>query len=390
MTARQTSSESSRAAPTRFSSEWRDMATDSGADDELVAALRSSAWRTVTQAITASTHLIRTAPPGAAQTKNLIHALSSLATHPKWEVRRSIALAGTEISSESFDAALRTLSRDANARVRDAAVSAIARRRDRRSASVLGQERDARVVSLLDDVETRYGVTARQATKRAAEEIANMFARELYHEVAKILTPLAMSVTRVRSATETVAPAVAAEMVRIEADVRHVQAVVEAMRSYAYVPRLVFTQERMADVVATAASIARAKCDQAIPIVANVPDSVVAEVASSRFAQALENLISNAAESYNGLDPKPVIVRGESREGYVVLTVTDQGPGMSAAQIIEARQLFATTKSRGTGFGLPLAIKIVETEHLGRLTIDSEPGRGTTVEVIIPLSQSGQ
>ena len=45
---------------------------------------------------------------------------------------------------------------------------------------------------------------------------------------------------------------------------------------------------------------------------------------------------------------------------------------------------FATSKPNGTGFGLPLAAKIVESEHGGRLSIDSVKGRGTIVRIIIP------
>jgi signal transduction histidine kinase len=50
----------------------------------------------------------------------------------------------------------------------------------------------------------------------------------------------------------------------------------------------------------------------------------------------------------------------------------------------DAITLFATSKPNGTGFGLPLAAKIVESEHGGRLTIDSVKGRGTIILIIIP------
>ena len=52
-----------------------------------------------------------------------------------------------------------------------------------------------------------------------------------------------------------------------------------------------------------------------------------------------------------------------------------------------ATVLFATTKVDGTGFGLPLAVKIVESEHSGRLTVESARDQGTTVSFALPRDQ---
>ena len=57
---------------------------------------------------------------------------------------------------------------------------------------------------------------------------------------------------------------------------------------------------------------------------------------------------------------------------------------MSAEAQHDALTLFATSKPNGTGFGLPLAVKIIESEHGGRLSIESIKGRGTIVRIIIP------
>ena len=63
---------------------------------------------------------------------------------------------------------------------------------------------------------------------------------------------------------------------------------------------------------------------------------------------------------------------------------------MSAESLADARVLFVTNKPNGTGFGLPLAIKIVESEHGGRLSLESVKDRGTIVRVIIPTSRRGE
>src|SRR5438045_8030365 len=55
----------------------------------------------------------------------------------------------------------------------------------------------------------------------------------------------------------------------------------------------------------------------------------------------------------------------------------DALPILSEQRTREARELFASTKAHGTGFGVPLAVKVIESEHRGRLRFDSNDGAGT-------------
>jgi C4-dicarboxylate-specific signal transduction histidine kinase len=117
----------------------------------------------------------------------------------------------------------------------------------------------------------------------------------------------------------------------------------------------------------------------------NVPSDLVVDVARARFVQALTNVWLNAIEAYRDLETlKPIQVRADPQEGLVTITVEDSGCGMSAEGQRDAVTLFATSKPNGTGVGLPLAVKIVESEHGGRLTIESVKDRGTVVRIIIP------
>jgi signal transduction histidine kinase len=66
------------------------------------------------------------------------------------------------------------------------------------------------------------------------------------------------------------------------------------------------------------------------------------------------------------------------------MTIRDSGCGMSEENLRDALTLFSTSKANGTGFGLPLAVKIVESEHGGRLSLESAKGRGTSVHIMLP------
>ena len=81
---------------------------------------------------------------------------------------------------------------------------------------------------------------------------------------------------------------------------------------------------------------------------------------------------------------KPIAVTAELHEGLLELNIEDSGCGMSAEAQRDALTLFSTSKPTGTGFGLPLAVKIIESEHGGRVRLESAKDRGTSVRITIP------
>ncbi|MBP1475193.1 PAS domain S-box protein [Frateuria sp. MAH-13] len=72
---------------------------------------------------------------------------------------------------------------------------------------------------------------------------------------------------------------------------------------------------------------------------------------------------------------------------YVCLWVADEGHGMDEATVMRATEPFFTTKGvgKGTGLGLSMAFGLAE-QSGGRLLLQSQPGRGTTVEIWLPVA----
>jgi signal transduction histidine kinase len=102
---------------------------------------------------------------------------------------------------------------------------------------------------------------------------------------------------------------------------------------------------------------------------------------------ALRNLIINAIEA--NPPNKNVIVSIVIRETKVMISVQDQGMGMTEQQITEAFKPFSSTKKDrgGMGMGIPIAQKIIHFDFGGELRYESEPGKGTKVIVELPINR---
>ena len=108
-----------------------------------------------------------------------------------------------------------------------------------------------------------------------------------------------------------------------------------------------------------------------------------------QILQVLDNLITNALRY--GESGTPVEVSASLEDEMVHLRVVDQGEGIAPEHIKRLTERFYrvdTSRSRslgGTGLGLSIVKHIVE-RHRGRLTIESEVGKGTTVHVLLPVA----
>ncbi len=117
------------------------------------------------------------------------------------------------------------------------------------------------------------------------------------------------------------------------------------------------------------------KCDEA---------QFMFEFDADLMRMTLGNLVRNSiqASPAGGL----VEQRAARREDEVMIFVTDQGEGIQPQHLENIFNPFFTTKPQGVGLGLAIVSKIVD-EHHGHINVFSEPGKGTTFEIILPATQ---
>ena len=119
------------------------------------------------------------------------------------------------------------------------------------------------------------------------------------------------------------------------------------------------------------------------------------DVDKGQFSQAIHNILTNAAQAMPGGGLVRITARNRVYDpkvdeqmkfvNYVELTITDQGEGIAAEHLSKIFDPYFTTRQKGGGLGLTIAYSIVK-NHKGVLTVESTPGKGTTVSVQVPAA----
>jgi two-component system, NtrC family, sensor kinase len=103
-----------------------------------------------------------------------------------------------------------------------------------------------------------------------------------------------------------------------------------------------------------------------------------------QIAQVVMNLLVNAAHAISG---KGVITLSTTQvNGFVEISVSDTGCGIQPENLRKIFEPFFTTKDpgKGTGLGLAISYDIVK-KHKGEILVQSEPGKGSTFTVLLPV-----
>ncbi|BBE34986.1 PAS domain-containing sensor histidine kinase [Sphingosinicella microcystinivorans] len=243
-----------------------------------------------------------------------------------------------------------------------------------------------------------YVITFDDITQQLADQRRAAWAdvaRRIAHEIKNPLTPIQLSAERLqrrygnkieeggdtfRSLTETI--------VRQVGDLRQM---VDEFSSFARMPKPVFRTESLLDIARQAIflqEVAHSDFDYEMEIAPDLPAFICDR---RQIAQALTNLLKNAAESVAARCKDGDVqgrIRLTARLGEpetLVVTVTDNGIGLPANQRDRLTEPYVTTRVKGTGLGLAIVKKIVE-EHDGVLDLRDAEGGGASAVMSFDLA----
>jgi len=109
------------------------------------------------------------------------------------------------------------------------------------------------------------------------------------------------------------------------------------------------------------------------------------ELDMDRMSQVFLNLYLNAIEAMSDGGILSINAAREQDNRILRITVADTGRGIDKKDLAHVFDPYFTTKQSGTGLGLSIVHRIIES-HNGEVTIESEPGKGTTVTILLPYS----
>ena len=221
-------------------------------------------------------------------------------------------------------------------------------------------------------------------------------ARRIAHEIRNPLTPIQLSAERLkrRFASQITTDRETFERCTdtITRQVADIGRMVEEFSGFARMPKPTFGKFGLVDMVESVA-FAQRMSTPAITVTVTAPPHPVEVLGDERMlAQALTNIVKNAAEAVErqieggGLSKGSVAIDVFTDGDEVQLTIRDNGPGFPLADRERLLEPYVTTRKNGVGLGLAIVTRIIE-DHGGRIWLgDNElAANGARVDIRMPM-----
>jgi signal transduction histidine kinase len=111
-------------------------------------------------------------------------------------------------------------------------------------------------------------------------------------------------------------------------------------------------------------------------------DPLVCKVDPDMLKQVILNLFINAQQAMSG--GGDLMVRTDRQEKDALIQISDTGPGITPDKLPHIFDAYYSSRPQGSGLGLPTAKKIIEA-HNGSISVNSEPGKGTSFDIRLSL-----
>lgn len=216
-------------------------------------------------------------------------------------------------------------------------------------------------------------------------------ARRLAHEIKNPLTPIQLSAERLeRKYAPTLSPEQIPTFTKLtHTIVQQVEALKDMVNDFSDYARAPISQQKPVDLnvlIPEILMLYRSNSAHTLSFSSTVP-ALILSLDSNRIRQLLHNLIKNAIEASEEA-ALPIVIQLKTtvnlKNNTVILTITDQGPGIAEDIHATMFEPYTTNKVTGTGLGLAVVKKIVE-EHNGEICLKTPSEVGTCIIITLPF-----
>jgi two-component system nitrogen regulation sensor histidine kinase NtrY len=229
-----------------------------------------------------------------------------------------------------------------------------------------------------------------------AERVAawRELARRLAHELKNPLFPLQITVENLERA-KSEHPGQFEDVFRestatLLAELANLKAIIGRFSDFAKMPTPQFEPVQLNDLVRTVLKLFDAQLAAASNIRAEAhldPNLSSIEADPEQLKRAIQNLVLNAMDAM----PNGGTLRLNTRQynSTVILEVADTGQGLTKEECDRLFTPYYTTKHHGTGLGLAIVQSVVS-DHGGTISVESQPSRGATFRIELPVTQAAR